>query len=172
MATLPLSIASTNITIAQANTSTNGYLSSTDWNTFNSKQNAQDAVTLTNSPGTYDYLTILGQAITLNQINLTTDVTGTLPVGNGGTGLTAYGTANQIMGMNATGTALEYKTINGTTNQITVTNAANSLTLSLPQNIHTAATPTFGGVTLTGTTGVLKATAGVISGSATTTDLT
>ena len=39
-------------------------------------------VTLTNSPGTYDYLTISGQAITLAQINLTTDVTGTLPITN------------------------------------------------------------------------------------------
>ena len=75
-----------------------------------------------------------------------------MPAANGGTGLTAYGTANQIMGMNATGTALEYKTVSGTTNQITVTNAANSLTLSLPQNIHTAATPTFGGLTLSNLT--------------------
>ena len=36
-AVLPLSIASNAISISQATTSTNGYLSSTDWNTFNSK---------------------------------------------------------------------------------------------------------------------------------------
>jgi hypothetical protein len=39
-ATSPLSIASNVISIAQATTSTNGYLSSTDWTTFNNKQNA------------------------------------------------------------------------------------------------------------------------------------
>ena len=39
-ATLPLSITSNVISISQATTSTNGYLSSTDWNTFNGKENA------------------------------------------------------------------------------------------------------------------------------------
>jgi len=46
-------------------------------------------VTITNQgsgTGEYDYLTLSGQAITLQQINLTTDVTDTLPVANGGTG--------------------------------------------------------------------------------------
>lgn len=41
-------------------------------------------------------------------------------------------------------------TITGTTNQVTVTgsgSAAAAVTLSLPQNIHTSATPTFAGVT-------------------------
>ena len=39
-ASAPLSISSNNISISQATTSTNGYLSSTDWNTFNNKQSA------------------------------------------------------------------------------------------------------------------------------------
>jgi hypothetical protein len=39
-ASAPLSITSNAISISQANTTTNGFLSSTDWNTFNSKQNA------------------------------------------------------------------------------------------------------------------------------------
>ena len=43
----------------------------------------------------------------------------------------------------------------GTTNQVTVTNGTarvigGDITLSLPQNIHTAATPQFAGLTLTG----------------------
>lgn len=59
------------------------------------------------------------------------------------------GSANQVLGVNAAGTANEYKTVNGTSNQITVTHAANSITLATPQNIHTAATPTFGKLTLT-----------------------
>lgn len=41
---------------------------------------------------------------------LSTGVTGTLPVANGGTGLTALGTALQILRTNAAGTALEYAT--------------------------------------------------------------
>ena len=42
--------------------------------------------------GTPDYITISGQEITRNQIDLTADVTGTLAVGNGGTGLTSIST--------------------------------------------------------------------------------
>lgn len=42
--------------------------------------------------GTPDYITISGQTITRGQIDLATDVTGTLPVANGGTGITALGT--------------------------------------------------------------------------------
>lgn len=66
-------------------------------------------------------------------VDLTTEVVGTLPVGNGGTGLTALGTSNQLLGVNAGGTALEYKNLSsilsaGTgiglsgTNSITVSN--------------------------------------------------
>jgi trimeric autotransporter adhesin len=58
-------------------------------------------------------------------------------------------------------------TISGTTNRVTVTNGSNSITLSGPQDIHTAASPTFAGLTLTGmsTTGFVKNNAaGVLSG--------
>ena len=41
-------------------------------------------------------------------------------------------------------------TLTGTSNQVTVTNGAGSITLSTPQNIHTSATPTFGTITTTG----------------------
>ena len=43
--------------------------------------------------------------------------------------------------------------------------------LNTIQDIATTSSPTFGGLTLSGLSGVLKATAGVVSGSATTTDL-
>lgn len=46
--------------------------------------------------GTPDYITISGQAITRNQIDLTTDVTGVLPVANGGTG-TIFTSSDQII---------------------------------------------------------------------------
>jgi len=46
-------------------------------------------------------------------------------------GSVTIGSANQLSGVNAVGTAAEYKTLNGTTNQIAVTHAAGALTLSL-----------------------------------------
>ena len=49
-ATAPLSVTSgTAISISQANTSTNGYLSSTDWNTFNNKLSSNQSITFTAS---------------------------------------------------------------------------------------------------------------------------
>ncbi len=59
-----------------------------------------------------------------------------------------------------------FKSLLGTTNEIIVTSAAGSLTLSTPQDIHTAATPTFAGLTLTGLSSFVRATAGVLSASA------
>ena len=44
-ASAPLSIAANAISISQANTTTNGFLSSTDWNTFNNKQAAGNYIT-------------------------------------------------------------------------------------------------------------------------------
>ena len=44
-ASAPLSIASNAISITQANSTTDGYLSSTDWNTFNNKQAAGNYIT-------------------------------------------------------------------------------------------------------------------------------
>lgn len=54
------------------------------------------------------------------------------------------GTANQILGVNNAGTDHEYKTVEGTTNQVNVAlGTANKITLSTPQDIHTGASPTF-----------------------------
>lgn len=58
------------------------------------------------------------------------------------------GTGNQVLGVNSAGTANEYKTISGTTNQVNVVHAANSITLSTPQDIATTSRPTFAGVKL------------------------
>jgi hypothetical protein len=69
-------------------------------------------------------------------------------IADGGTGLSTLGTANQLLGVNNDATGLEYKSLLGTTNQITVTHAAGSITFALPQNIHTTATPTFGAINL------------------------
>lgn len=63
--------------------------------------------------GTPDYLTLANQVLTRNAIDMAADVTGTLPVANGGTGLTALGTANQVLAVNAGATALEFQTVAG-----------------------------------------------------------
>ena len=51
-------------------------------------------------------------------VNLTTKVTGTLPVANGGTGITALGTASQVLRVNSGATALEFGTVSSSVLQI------------------------------------------------------
>jgi len=58
------------------------------------------------------------------------------------------GAANRILGVNAAGNDHEYKDILGTANRVTVTHAANSITLNAPQDLHTGASPTFAGLNL------------------------
>ncbi len=62
----------------------------------------------------------------------------------------AWGTSNQLLGMNAAGNANEYKTLVGIANQIYITHAQGQITLSTPQDIHTGAAPTFQGLTISG----------------------
>lgn len=74
----------------------------------------------------------------------------------------ATGTANQVLGVNNGGTANEFKTITGTTDEITVTGGVGTITLATPQAIATTSTPTFASETLTATSNqlVLGAIAG------------
>jgi hypothetical protein len=53
----------------------------------------------------------------------------TVPIAQGGTNLTALGTANQVLGVNNGASGLEYKTITAGTN-VTVTHGANSITIA------------------------------------------
>ena len=55
--------------------------------------------------------TIANADIANSTINLTSKVTGTLPVANGGTGLAAIGTSLQVLRTNTGATALEYATL-------------------------------------------------------------
>lgn len=78
-------------------------------------------------------------------------VVGTVLVSNATTGrimvrpsapILAFGTANQVLGMNNAGTAFEHKTVNGTNNQVSVTHAANAITLGLVSNTSLPGAPT------------------------------
>ncbi len=78
-----------------------------------------------------------------------TNATNTLSTTRGGLGLSSIGTANQILGVNNAAGGLEYKTVSGT--NVTITNAANSLAISIPQSVATGATPTFAQISITNT---------------------
>ena len=67
----------------------------------------------------------------------------------------SLGTANQLFGMDAAGAVSEWKTLSGTSNQITVTHGVGAVTFATPQNIATTSAPTFADMTLTGATPTL-----------------
>ena len=104
-ATAPLSITSNVISISQASGSTNGYLSSTDWTTFNNKSNTNGTVTSVSGAGTVSGLTLtgtvtttgsltLGGTLSLTSLNVTTAL-GFTPVTNART-LTINGTTYDL----------------------------------------------------------------------------
>lgn len=89
--------------------------------------------------GTPDYITIAGQVITRNAIDLTTDVTSTLPVANGGTGastLTGVLKGNGTSAISAAVAGTDYTTPSSTE---TVTNKSISGSSNTITNIGTSA---------------------------------
>ena len=90
----------------------------------------------------------------------TSSLTGQVAIVNGGTNLSATPTNGQIPIGNGSGYTLA--TITGTANQITSTAGAGTVTLSLPQSIHTAANVQFNsfgvGTAGSGTAGEIRAT--------------
>lgn len=102
------------LSITQATTSTNGYLSSTDWNTFNGKLSGNQTITLSgdvSGSGTTAITTTIGAAKVTNSmlagsIDLTTKVTGLLPDANISSATnwnTAY--SNRITSLTTTGSS-------------------------------------------------------------------
>ena len=74
-------------------------------------------VTLTGTP---DYITISGQTITRGAIVLTTDVSGILPIANGGTNASTAGAALTALGAAASGANSDITSITGLTTDLTV----------------------------------------------------
>lgn len=100
------------VSLPQASTSVSGYLSSTDWNTFNGKQPA--GAYLTSVPN-------------LDASILTT---GTLGVARGGTGIApTMAEANKVYGVSAGGSSAEFKSITGGTG-ISVAHSAGTIQIS------------------------------------------
>jgi len=100
------------ISMAAATASVNGYLTSTDWTTFNNK--GSGSVTSVGGTGTVNGITLTGTVTTtgnltlggtLSGVSLTTQVSGVLPIANGGTNAsTASITSfNNITGYTASG---------------------------------------------------------------------
>ena len=86
-------------------------------------------------------------------------ITGVVGVANGGTALSATPANGQIPIGNGTNYTLAGLT--GTANEVIVTNGAGTITLSTPQQIATASTPTFASETLNGGLTLVNGTASV-----------
>lgn len=143
-----------NISIPQADSVTDGYLTSSDWNTFNSK--GSGTVTSVSGTGNVNGITLTGTVTssgslslggTLSNVSLTSQVTGTLPVGNGGTGattLTGYVKGNGTSAFTAVST-IPTSDLSGTISNGQLANS--SVTIGTTSVSLGSSTLTLGGLT-------------------------
>jgi hypothetical protein len=90
------------ISMTQASGSVNGWLSSTDWTTFNNKTSNTGTVTSVSGTGSYGGLTLSGTVTTSGNITLGGTPTGTWPISVSGNAATAsslstYNSGNQTI---------------------------------------------------------------------------
>jgi hypothetical protein len=123
------------ISISQASGSTDGYLSSTDWATFNGKGNG--TVQSVGGTGSVNGISLSGTVTgtgnltlggSLSGVSLTTQVSGTLPFGNGGTGQTSYTDGQLLIGNTSTGGLTKATLTQGS--GVTITNGNGTITIA------------------------------------------
>ena len=105
--------------------------------------------------GSLDYITISGQTITRNAVDLAADVTGTLPVANGGIGATSL---NNLITLSTHTTGNYVAGISGTSNEIEVSGSGSegaTVTIGLPDDVTIAGDLTVNGDTVTVSTATL-----------------
>jgi len=172
----PLSRTSNTISIPSASASVNGYLSSSDWTTFNNKLDALTFSTgLTNTSGTVTVnssqnistlsnLTSNG-IVTTTGSNGTLGITSTLGVGNGGTGATTLASNAVLLG---NGTNALQSVSPSTLGNVLTSNGSTWVSQAPAAGASDATTTATGKVKLAGDLGGTNttATAPVISNSA------
>jgi hypothetical protein len=111
-------------------------------NTFTTNQSGATTVTVTNSGVTSN---VAGTGISVSGATGAVTVTNTgVTSVSAGTGIGTSASTGAVTITNSGVTSLA-----GTTNRVTVSAATGGITLNLPQDIHTGASPTFAGLSLT-----------------------
>ena len=140
------------ISMAAANTTTNGYLTSTDWNTFNGKGSGSVTSVSLTAPSIF---TVTGSPVTSSGTLALTYSGTALPILNGGTGQTTANAAFNALTPSQTSNSGKFLTTNGTDTSwasvtaSSATNLAGGTTGAVPYQSGVATTAFLSGNTTT-----------------------